>query len=109
MVKLIPRTVLFGNPTRVSPQVSPDGRKLAFIAPLKNVLNVWVGELDAHEFRPVTKDSDRGIRAYFWGEDNRHVFYVQDIGGNENWRLYAVDLETGEIRDSHLMRMCRRR
>jgi dipeptidyl aminopeptidase/acylaminoacyl peptidase len=99
MVELIPRTILFGNPERVSPQLSPDGKRLAFIAPVRNVLNVWIGELGSQEFRAITKDQDRGIRTYFWGEDNKHVFYSQDVGGNENWRLYAVDLLTWEIRD----------
>ena len=40
-----------------------------------------------------------GIRAFFWAHDNRHLLYVQDNGGDENWRLYDVDLETDEIRD----------
>jgi len=99
VVELIPRTILFGNPERVSPQLSPDGKRLAFIAPANNVLNVWVGEYGREEFHAITNDQDRGIRTYFWGEDNKHVFYSQDVGGNENWRLYAVDLSTGEIRD----------
>lgn len=99
MVHLIPRSVLFGNPSRVSPQISPDGTRLAYIAPVNGVLNVWTGDLFSEEFHPVTKDTDRGIHAYFWGEDNRHLFYIQDVAGNENWRLYAVDLGSGEIRD----------
>ena len=99
MVDLIPRTILFGNPSRVSPQISPRGDQLAYIAPVNGVLNVWTGNLFSDQFQPVTKDTDRGIRAYFWGEDHRHLFYVQDIGGNENWRLYAVDLSSGIIRD----------
>ena len=33
MVDLIPREVLFGNPERVSPHISPDGTRLAWIAP----------------------------------------------------------------------------
>jgi len=99
MTNLIPRAFLFGNPQRVSPQLSPDGKKLAFIAPFQDVLNVWVGNVGSDEFQAVTKDQDRGVRIYFWGEDNRHIFYLQDVGGNENWRLYAVDLINGETRD----------
>jgi dipeptidyl aminopeptidase/acylaminoacyl peptidase len=99
MIEIIPRTVLFGNPSRANPQISPRGNQLAYIAPVNGVLNVWTGNLFSDQFQPVTKDTDRGIRAYFWAEDNRHLFYVQDVGGNENWRLYAVDLGTGQIRD----------
>jgi dipeptidyl aminopeptidase/acylaminoacyl peptidase len=105
MVDLIPRSVLFGNPERTSPQISPDGGSLAWIAPRDGVLNLWVapvgGEsgVDWAAARPVTEDTDRGIRAFAWGRDGRHVLYVQDVGGDENWRLYDVDPETLARRD----------
>lgn len=100
-VPLVPRQVLFGNPEKVGPRISPDGTRLAYIAPADGVLNVWVGEVGAGEdgYRPVTSDTDRGIRAFFWGHDNRRILYVQDKGGDENWRLYDVDLGTGATRD----------
>jgi dipeptidyl aminopeptidase/acylaminoacyl peptidase len=100
-VPLVPRQVLFGNPERMSPRISPDASRLAWIAPDEGVLNVWVTPVagTSSQAAPVTKDRDRGIRSYFWAHDNRHLLYVQDKGGDENWRLYAVDLDTGEIRD----------
>ena len=105
MVDLIPRSVLFGNPERTSPQISPDGSALAWIAPRDGVLNLWVapagGEpgVDWAAARPLTEDTDRGIRAFAWARDGRHVLYVQDVGGDENWRLYDVDPESLERRD----------
>jgi len=98
-VPLIPRDVLFGNPERVSPSISPDGRRLAYLAPVDGVLNVWVGSVGGDDFKPVTDDRDRGIRAFFWAHDDRHLLYVQDRGGDENWHLYAVDLVLGGARD----------
>ena len=102
-VPLIPRTVLFGNPERTQPRISPDGQRLAYIAPLDGVLNVWVGPVGydavAGAFEPVTRDTDRGIRLYFWAEDGRHLVYLQDKGGNEDWQLYAVDPATKVTRD----------
>jgi len=98
-VPLVPRHVLFGNPERVSPRISPDGARLAWIAPDAGVLNVWVGAVGSDEARAVTDDRDRGIRSFFWAHDNRHLLYVQDKGGDENWRIHAVDLETGATRD----------
>jgi dipeptidyl aminopeptidase/acylaminoacyl peptidase len=97
MVELIPRSVLFGNPERTSPTLSPDGTRLAWIAPLDGVLNVWVAPVstdgvDWEAARAVTQDADRGIRFCHWAHDNRHVLYIQDVGGDENWRLYDVDL-----------------
>jgi dipeptidyl aminopeptidase/acylaminoacyl peptidase len=98
---LIPRSVLFGNPERVAPKISPDGTRLAWIAPDEGVLNVWVQDLaaDAGPARAVTADRDRGVRVYFWAPDDDRILYLQDLGGDENWRLYDVHLGTGEHRD----------
>jgi dipeptidyl aminopeptidase/acylaminoacyl peptidase len=104
MVDLIPRNVLFGNPERVSPQISPDGSRLAWIAPREGVLNVWVAPIATSgvawdDAVVVTDDTDRGIRMFAWAKDGRHLLYLQDTGGDENWRLYDVDLETMAKRD----------
>jgi dipeptidyl aminopeptidase/acylaminoacyl peptidase len=105
MVELIPREVLFGNPERVSPAISPDGTRLAWIAPHEGVLNVWVAPagsgsgVDWSAAQVVTDDRDRGIRMFAWAHDGRHLLYLQDTGGDENWRLHDVDLETMDRRD----------
>ncbi|MBN2054717.1 S9 family peptidase [bacterium] len=96
---LIPRAVLFGNPVKTKPKISPDGTKMAYIAPVDDVLNVWVKTIGAEDDRPVTEDDHRGIFMYFWAQDNSRILYLQDCDGDENWRLYGVDLETGETRD----------
>ncbi len=97
---LIPRAVLFGNPDKAAAQLSPDGTKLGTLAPLNGVLNVWVGPPhNAAAARPVTHDVGRGIRFYTWAYTNDHILYIQDKDGDENWRLYSVDLNTGETKD----------
>src|SRR3954451_24843546 len=100
---LIPREVLFGNPEMAQPRLSPDGRRLAYLAPVDGVLNVWVGPVDSlvgsEDYSPVTKDRKRGIRIYFWAEDNEHIVYLQDVGGAEDWRIHATDPKTQETRD----------
>jgi len=96
---LIPREVLFGNPERTSPQISPDGTQIAFLAPDQGVLNIWVRSLSDESARVITQDRDRGIRLFFWAQDSRHLLYLQDRGGNENWRLYGLDLTGGAVKD----------
>lgn len=94
---LIPRAALFGNPTQAQARLSPDGKHLSYIAPRDGVLNVWVapfGRLD--EAKPITQDTKRGIRQHFWSYDNRHVLYLQDQGGDENWRVHSVEVATGK-------------
>ena len=97
---LIPRDVLFGNPERVSPQLSPDGKRLAWLAPdTNNVLQVWVKTVGANDDRIVTADRKRGIRQYLWAENSQTLGYMQDADGDENWHLYGVDLASGNVRD----------
>jgi dipeptidyl aminopeptidase/acylaminoacyl peptidase len=97
---VIPRDALFGNPEKAQGRVSPDGKYISFIAPRDGVLNVWLaerGKLDAA--KPITNDQKRGIRQHFWAYDNRHVLFLQDEGGNENWHVYSVDVVSGEQKD----------
>ncbi len=97
---LIPRKVLFGNPDKTSPRISPDGKQLSFLAPVDGVMNVWVAPIDRPEdAKPVTQDKKRGIRAYIWAYTSQHLLYVQDQGGDENWHVYRVDLKSGETKD----------
>jgi dipeptidyl aminopeptidase/acylaminoacyl peptidase len=97
---LISRSVLFGNPDRAALKLSADGGRLAFLAPVEGVLNVWVGPADdLAAAKPVTEDKERGIRIYFWAYTNEHILYLQDKAGDENWRVYVTDLGTGKTRD----------
>jgi dipeptidyl aminopeptidase/acylaminoacyl peptidase len=98
-VDLIPRELLFGNPSRTSPQLSPDGTMLAFLAPRDGVMNLWVcpiGKLD--EARPLTAEKARPLRAYFWAHNGSDLLFVQDTAGDENFLLYAVNAKTGDRR-----------
>ncbi len=96
---LIPREVLFGNPDRASPKISPDGKYLAYLAPDQGVLNVWVRTLGQNDDHVVTNDRQHGIRGYFWARNNEQILYIQDKNGDENWHLYSVMLDTNEVRD----------
>ena len=97
---LISRDILFGNPERTSPALSPDGKRLAWLAPdTNNVLQVWVKTVGKDDDKIVTADKKRGIRQYFWAKDNRNLLYLQDSDGDENFHAYSVDLDSGNVRD----------
>ena len=97
---LIPREVLFGNPARSHPEISPDGRQLAWLAPDKNgVVNVWVGSESGADARAVTNEDHRPIQWYKWAGDAKHILYLQDNAGDEITHLFSADLTTGTVRD----------
>ena len=93
-IPLIPREVFFNNLEKSLPQLSPDGAKLAFLAPdQRNITNVWVDD------QIVTSDAKRGIQFYRWEYDNQHILYIQDRDGDENWHLYETDIAAKTTRD----------
>jgi len=97
---LIPREVFFGNPDRASVQISPDGKMISFLAAKDGVLNIWTAPAgDPGNAKPVTSDAKRGIRQYNWAYSSTHILYRQDLGGDENWKIFAVDLATNTVRD----------
>ena len=97
---LISREILFGNPERTSPQISPDGKHLAWLAPdSKNVLQVWVKPVEVKEGKIVTHDKKRGIRMFSWARASNTILYLQDSDGDENFHVYGVDLASGSVRD----------
>jgi dipeptidyl aminopeptidase/acylaminoacyl peptidase len=84
----------FSPPTQALPTISPDGTRIAFLAPWKNRLNVWVQDVDsAEDARCVTADETRTVLSYDWTDDPRWLLYLQDNGGDENWHIYRVDLD----------------
>ena len=83
---LIPREVLFGNPERVSPQISPDGERLAWIAPnTNNVLQVWV--------KTIGKDDDKVVTA------DKNMRYQQNLEGR---RIALVVLGDSAMADRQI-------
>lgn len=97
---LIPRAALFGNPVKSGAQLSPDGRWLSWMAPVNGVMNVWVAPADKPEAaKAVTDAKDRPIPTHFWSGNSEQVLFVKDNAGDENFRLYGVDVKTGAQRD----------
>ncbi len=90
---LIDREIFFGDPEISGAQISPDGKFITFIKPFQDVRNIWIKERSEsfEKARPLTADTARPIPGYFWSRDSKYVLYVQDKGGDENYRVYAID------------------
>ncbi|TCK27310.1 alpha/beta hydrolase family protein [Pseudonocardia endophytica] len=98
MTDLIAVEDLFGTPEFAGATISPDGTRIAYLAPWKNRLNVWVQVIAASgtpvgEPRCVTADETRSVTRFEWTHDPRWLLYTQDDGGDENDHLYRVDLD----------------
>ncbi len=89
---LIPMKDFFRNPVKSSFQLSPNGEYLAFEQPWENRMNVHVQKIGSDEVVRVTSAKARDIAGFAWANNERIVF-VQDKGGDENFKLYAVNID----------------
>ncbi|RKT88583.1 Dipeptidyl aminopeptidase/acylaminoacyl peptidase [Saccharopolyspora antimicrobica] len=93
--QLIAVEEFFADPVFSDASISPDGTRIAYLAPKHGRPNVWVrGVGEEHEDAVcVTNDARRGIKSYYWTDDSRWLLYLQDTDGNEDWHLHRVDLD----------------
>lgn len=95
---IIPMKDFFRNPEKAGFQLSPNGQYLAFMEPWKNRMNVHVQKIGEKKAIRITNATKRDIAGYFWANNHRIVF-VQDKGGDENFRLYAVDIDGSGLKE----------
>jgi dipeptidyl aminopeptidase/acylaminoacyl peptidase len=96
---LIPRDVIFGNPSKTLVRLSPDGKYISYLSPENGILNLWIApKNDPENATAVTHDVSRGIRQYYWTYDHKHLLYLQDYKGDENFKLYSYNTITHEHR-----------
>jgi acylaminoacyl-peptidase len=99
-IPLIPRATLFGNPSRFQARLSPDGAWLTWLAPLEGVLNLWLAPIgDVAAAEPLTRRKGRPIAWQDWSWDGRHILFMHDENGDENWRISTVDRVSGVVRE----------
>ena len=97
-VPLIPMKDFFKNPVKAAYQLSPDGEHLGFLQPWKNRLNVHVQKIGDRKVTRLTNAEKRDITGYLWA-NNKRIVYVQDTGGDENYRAYAVNIDGSNSKD----------
>ena len=95
----------FCKPERSFFRLSPDGKTLGFMQPYKrrenlHVVNLSPGgkEPDFNKARRLTSETERDIAGYFW-KGNSHILYVKDFGGDENYHVVSVDVQSGKVKD----------
>lgn len=92
---LVDRELYFGNPDKIQVRISPDGKYFSYRAPVNGVMNIWVAPIDSPDSaQPITQDTLRGIQSYQWSYKSGNILYAQDQGGDENWHVHLVDVES---------------
>lgn len=97
---LLPRAVLLGNAQFAGPQLSPDGAKLAYLRPdERDVVQLFVRTPGASDDVALTAEPSRGLKTFRWTEDSSALLYLQDLGGNERFHVFVVELATRASRE----------
>lgn len=88
----------FEKPKASSFQLSPDGTYLSYKEKGDDgKTDVYVKKTQTHEVKKVIREKDQLIRRYGW-VNNERLLYVTDKGGDENYHIFAVDIDgTNEI------------
>ncbi|MBP7849481.1 MAG: S9 family peptidase [Lentimicrobiaceae bacterium] len=90
--KLIPMEDFFRNPEKTAYQISPDGKYYSYLAPYETRMNIFVQEIGKENVIQLTSDTARDIMGYFWA-NNERIVYLRDIGGDENYKLFAINAD----------------
>ncbi|MBC8357867.1 MAG: S9 family peptidase [Candidatus Aminicenantes bacterium] len=98
MPRLIPMEDFFRNPESAGFNLSPDGEHLAFMKPWQNRLNVHVQKIGKEEVARISSATERDIAGFIWANNSR-IAYVQDTAGDENFRLYAVNIDGSDFKE----------
>ena len=83
----------FAKPKSSSFQLSPNGTFMSYREKDENLKkHVYVKNIKSGEVKRVIEEKNELIRGYGWANDGRLV-YVMDKGGNEDYHLFAVDID----------------
>lgn len=94
-MKRIPLEDFFRNSPETGFQISPNGLHIAFLAPYRDRMNIFVRDGDTP--RQLTFETARSIAGYFWA-DNERILFMKDTAGDENYQLYGVNIDGSDLR-----------
>jgi len=95
---VIPLENFFRNPDIAQFNLSPSGELIAFKMPVNKRMNVFVTKIGSGDTTQLTSIMDRDVAAYFWKSDSQ-IVYMRDNGGDENFHLFSVNVNTKVQRD----------
>lgn len=96
-VRQIPLEDFFRNSQEAAYQISPDGKHLSYLAPYADRMNLYVRPTAGGAAVRITSETERSLAGYMWA-DNERLLFMKDTGGDENYRLYGVNLDGSDLR-----------
>lgn len=89
----------FAKPKASAFQLSPNGKYLSYMEKDDaGKRHVYVKEIATGTVKRAIEEKDELIKGYGWINDER-LFFVMDKGGNENYHLFASNIDGSNTRD----------
>lgn len=82
---------------RTGYQISPDGQHVSYLAPYERCLNLFVEPTGGGASVRLTSETERNVAGYAWAGPGRLLF-MKDTAGDENYRLYGVNLNGSDLK-----------
>lgn len=90
--KLIPlRDFLVNLDCTFNYKVSPDGKKLAWVAERNNRMTIHFKNIGDNDVKAISSDTFKHIYSYIWAQDSRRMFLYAHRWGDEIFHIYMID------------------
>lgn len=86
----------FKPPEQTTFRISPDGNHLAYVGKKENKNNIFIRKIGENQGICITNFSE-DFRGVSWG-NNDYILYLQDDKGDENYKIFRVNIHNGEIK-----------
>lgn len=60
-------------------------------------MNLFIRAIGSTESQQITFETERSIAGYMWA-DNERLLFMKDTAGDENYRLYGVNIDGSDLR-----------
>ncbi len=90
------RPVITSTRTEVNPQVSPDGRSIAYESDQGGYINIWIADITSGATRQLTDFKVGVTGSPAWSADGRFIAFDSRKDGNPE--LYVISSQGGEPR-----------
>lgn len=89
----------FARPKASGFQLSPNGKYMSYREKDENnKRHIYVKELATGKVQRAIEEKEELVRGYGWINDER-LFFAMDKGGDENYHVYAVNLDGSNLKD----------
>lgn len=89
----------FAKPMASTFRFSPDGKYMSYREKDDNgKRHIYVKEISTGDITRAIEEKEELVRGYGW-VNNKRMVYLMDNGGDENYHVYAVNLDGSDLKD----------